>query len=263
MSESPLIVEPLRAFADNYIWLLTSTADAGAVVVDPGDAGPVLDYLQRSSKMLAAILITHHHSDHVGGISRLRASYPDVPVYGPARERIREVTEPLREGDIVTLPFTGAELTAMEVPGHTAGHIAYLGDSVLFCGDTVFAAGCGRVFDGTFEDLAKSLIRISQLPPETLLYCAHEYTVDNIGFAKWVEPDNAALQQRDIDAMSMVERGEPTVPSTLALELETNPFLRLSQPAVIAAAKKHMKIPTDDPIAVFTALRQWKDREYD
>lgn len=263
MSEFPLIIEPLRAFADNYIWLLTTAADSGAVVVDPGDAEPVLDYLQRCSKTLTAILITHHHSDHVGGVARLQALYPDVPVYGPARERISAVTRPLQEGDIVKLPFAGYELTVMEMPGHTAGHIAYLGDGILFCGDTLFAAGCGRVFDGTFEDLAKSLIRISQLPPDTLLYCAHEYTVDNIGFAKWVEPDNAALRQRDIDDTSRAESGEPTVPSTLALELETNPFLRLSRPAVVAAAKKHRQIPSEDPVAVFTALRQWKDREYD
>ncbi len=258
-----LIVTPIRAFADNYIWALgTQTSDAVAVV-DPGDARPVLDWLERQGKRLGAILVTHFHSDHTGGIAALRSAFADAPVHGPAHERIAGITVPVDEGDSVSLPFLDAAFTVMSVPGHTAGHIAYLGHDMLFCGDTVFACGCGRVFDGTFEQLARSLLRIAALPPQTLLYCAHEYTIDNLGFAQWVEPDNEALQRRDRDEMAKAERGIPTVPSTLALELATNPFLRLREPTVIAAARRRMAQPSDDPVAVFTALRQWKDREYD
>ncbi len=258
-----LIVTPIRAFADNYIWALgTETSDTVAVV-DPGDARPVLVWLETQGKKLGAILITHFHSDHTGGIAALRDAFPDAVVYGPAGERIAGLTDRVGEGDVVALPALDARFAVMEVPGHTAGHIAYHGHGMLFCGDTLFACGCGRVFDGTFEQLARSLLRIAGLPPETLLYCAHEYTIDNIGFAKWVEPDNPVLLQRERDDMARAEQGIPTVPSTLQLELDTNPFLRLREPAVVAAAQTRMAEPSDDPVAVFTALRQWKDREYD
>ena len=263
MSNMSLIIKPVRAFADNYIWVLTTPGSDLVAVVDPGDAGPVLTWLDDDGKRLGAILVTHFHSDHTGGIARLLEAFSDSPVFGPAREQITGVTQRLSDGDVTELSFLSARFSVLDVPGHTAGHIAYFGHGILFCGDTVFAAGCGRVFTGTFEQLANSLLRISRLPSDTLLYCAHEYTLDNIGFAKWVEPDNPALLQREVEVLEKVERGTPTVPSTLETELETNPFLRLSEPTVIAAAQAHMREPSDDPIAVFTALRQWKDSEYD
>ena len=263
MSDMSLIIKPVRAFADNYIWVIDSADSDVVAVVDPGDAAPVLAWLEQAGKRLEAVLITHFHRDHTGGISRLRAAFPDCRVHGPARESIDGLTDRHGEGDVIELAALGARFDVMDVPGHTAGHIAYSGHGLLFCGDTLFACGCGRVFDGTFEQLAQSLLRIAAMPPETLIYCAHEYTIDNIGFAKWVEPENEALLAREQRDMAAAEQGMPTVPSTLALELATNPFMRLSEPTVVAAAQARMKTPTDDPVAVFRALREWKDREYD
>ena len=256
-----MIVEPVRAFADNYIWMVVSPQQDGCAIVDPGDHRPVIEWLDARGLTPEAILVTHHHGDHVGGIGGLRARWPELPVYGPAGERIPDCDHPLHDGDEVRV--AGYRFSVLEVPGHTAGHIAYYGEGALFCGDTLFAGGCGRVFDGTFGQLCASLMRIRDLPPETLVYCAHEYTVDNLGFAKWVEPDSAALARRDAEALALQEKGIPTVPSTLALERETNPFLRWDAPAVRAAAERHAGHALDDDCAVFTELRRWKDSEYD
>jgi hydroxyacylglutathione hydrolase len=256
-------VAPIPAFADNYIWRLQSDRPDIAVVVDPGDARPVLADLNKHNLELVAILVTHHHSDHVGGIRQLLDVYGDIPVYGPAREHIPVLTHRLKEGDEIKLPGMAMSFKVMDVPGHTAGHIAYYGDGILFCGDTVFAAGCGRIFDGTLEQLARSLQQIAKLPVDTQLYCAHEYTVDNIGFAKWVEPDNADLLERDKEDMLKAEQGRPTIPSMLATELKTNPFLRLDVPDVIAAAEHKAGRKLSTATEVFTVLRQWKDSEYD
>ena len=258
-----LTITPIRAFADNYIWLLQGNDPNAASVVDPGDARPVLDYLARHQTVPKAILITHHHGDHVGGVRHLLREFPGIPVYGPARENIPAMTHPLKEGDEIVDPGSGQMFRILDVPGHTAGHIAYYGNGALFCGDTLFANGCGRVFDGTFEELCDSLKKISRLPDETLIYCAHEYTVDNIGFAKWVEPENQALVERDKTDFAHSEKGEPTVPSTLALEKQTNPFLRFTLPEVRAIAEQKAGRILQDDCEVFTVLRQWKDREYD
>jgi len=258
-----LSVSPIRAFTDNYIWKLRSGQPGLAVVVDPGEAAPVLNELDEQHLKLAAILITHRHSDHVGGIRRLLEVYGDIPVYGPANEHIPSMTQRLREGDEFTPPGLDISFRAMDVPGHTAGHIAYYGGGALFCGDTVFAAGCGRIFDGTFEQLAASLQRIASLPNETLLYCAHEYTVDNLGFAKWVEPENHDLLIRDKEEIAKSDQGEPTIPSTLEIELKTNPFLRLDVPTVVSAAERKAGRRLRSAAEVFTVLRQWKDSDYD
>ena len=260
-----LQIEPIPAFEDNYIWLLhdPATGDRRASVVDPGDAEPVIARLRAEGLTLGAILLTHHHYDHQGGVAELLALWPDAEVYAPHDARVRQATRRVGEGARVAPPGLGSAFAVLEVPGHTATHIAYLGDGVLFCGDTLFAAGCGRVFDGTFAQLAASLRRIASLPADTLCFCAHEYTLANLGFAAWVEPDSDALAARVAAAERMRADGEPTVPSRLALELATNPFLRTTEPAVIAAAEGFAGRRLADATDVFTALRRWKDERYD
>lgn len=258
-----LNVSPVRAFADNYIWLIEDPIRRYAAIVDPGDAPPVLHTLRELGISPVAILITHHHADHIGGIHKLRAAYPTLPIYGPASELIPQITHPLQEGDTVVLEELALSFRIMDVPGHTAGHIAYYGEGALFCGDTLFAAGCGRVFSGTFEQLHHSLSRIAQLPEDTLAYCAHEYTLDNLGFAKWVEPENPAILHRDEQALELQEQGIPTVPSRLDLERQTNPFLRFDVPEVIRVAENKAGRRLKTGTEVFTVLRRWKDTEYD
>ncbi len=262
-----LQVIPIPAFTDNYIWLLTNEERKQAAIVDPGDAAPVIAELENRGMELEAILITHHHSDHIGGIADLVKRYPNIPVYGPAQEFIPHITQALDETKTVHLDKLNLDLKVLDVPGHTAGHIAYYCDSEkeksLFCGDTLFANGCGRVFDGTMEDLYCSLNKIAKLPVETRLYCAHEYTLDNIGFAKWVEPDNQDLIERQEQCWELLDSGRPTVPSTLEMEFRTNPFLRTHLPEVIVKAEEIAGRETYTPLDVFTVLRIWKDTEYD
>jgi hydroxyacylglutathione hydrolase len=255
-------IQCIPAFSDNYIWLLTDD-QRNAAVVDPGDAAPVLAALNAAQLTLTAIMLTHHHRDHGGGVAELRAAFPTVRIYGPAERRLPEVTDSVREGDAFTPAGLMTALQVLELPGHTASHVAYLGAGRLFCGDTLFAGGCGRVFDGTFAQLAASLARIAALPPETLCYCAHEYTLANLGFAQWVEPENAALAARSAEVTAQRAAGMATVPSQLAVELATNPFLRTAEAAVIAAVTRHTGEHLNGAVAVFTALRRWKDDEYD
>lgn len=258
-----LYIQALPAFDDNYIWLLRAKGDKRVTVVDPGDEEPVLEALAHNGLTLDTILITHHHGDHVGGVADLVAAFPGVQVVGPRDRRIKNLTRVVGEGDLVELPGTGVSLRVMEVPGHTASHIAYLGGGALFCGDTLFAGGCGRVFDGTFAQLSASLRRIAALAPETLVYCAHEYTLANLGFARWVEPESAELAQRELEATAIRAADRPTVPSVLSLELATNPFLRTGEPGVIAAAESVAGRTLDSHAEVFAALRRWKDERYD
>jgi len=258
-----LEISPIPAFSDNYIWLLQQKGRGYAAVVDPGDAAPVIQRLQRDGLTLEAILVTHKHGDHVGGVRELKRVWPEASVFGPAGEPVPVIDRSLSEGDRVELEGVGAAFKVLDVPGHTEGHIAYLGEEILFCGDTLFAAGCGRVFSGTHEQLHDSLQRIAALAPSTQLYCAHEYTLDNLGFAAWVEPESEAIALRIKETERMRARGLPTVPSLLELELLTNPFLRSSEPAVIAAAERFAGTRLLSSTAVFTAIRSWKDREYD
>jgi len=258
-----LQISPIPAFDDNYIWLLVEPPGNAAVVVDPGDADPVLEALAREGLQLTAALITHHHGDHVGGLSELREAQPGLRVFGPRDPRIRNLTDRVGEGDQFQPPGLTARLQVLELPGHTATHLGFLGEGSLFCGDTLFAAGCGRVFDGTFGQLSASLRRIADLDPETLCYCAHESTLANLGFARWVEPDSPALAERERQARETRELGLPTVPSRLALELATNPFLRTGEPGVKAAAEGFAGHPLEGHAEVFTALRRWKDTRYD
>ncbi len=260
-------VRPIHAFRDNFVWLLHRSGESQAVVVDPGAAEPVIERMETSGIALAAILVTHKHADHVGGIRRLRARFGSIPVYGPVGEPIPEVTHRLSGGGRIVLESLQAELDVIDTPGHTEGHIAYFDHSgdrpVLFCGDTLFSVGCGRVFSGTHRQLHDSLSRLAELPPETLAYCAHEYTLDNIGFAKWVEPDNRALLEREHQAFAQIDRNADTVPTTIAMEKATNPFLRVREDSVQAAAEGHAGRRMRDSSDVFATLRTWKDVAYD
>ncbi len=252
----------LHAFDDNYIWLLR--AGGCVAVVDPGDAVPVLKHLAQSGDRLCAILATHHHGDHIGGVAELLARFP-VPVYGPALENIPGVTHPLTGGEHIELPEIGVELDIIAVPGHTRGHIAYYGprlggDGAVFCGDTLFGAGCGRLFEGTPAQMQDSLSRLAALPGPTFVYCAHEYTQSNLRFARAVEPNSIAVQRRSESVAQDRAAGRATVPTRIRLELETNPFLRLDAPAVRAAAAGRLGHVPADAVETFTAIREWKNR---
>lgn len=260
---SELNIEPIAAFDDNYIWLLSREGSAACAVVDPGDEDPVIETLEARGLALAAILVTHKHGDHVGGIGVLKQHWPDAVVYGPANEPIHHLDHKLAAGDRVELAEPGARFEVLDVPGHTEGHIAYHGEGALFCGDTLFACGCGRVFSGTFEQLSDSLQALATLPADTRVYCAHEYTKANIGFAKWVEPDSPALLAREQQVARLRANDQPSVPSILAEELQTNPFMRTDQASVIQAAERWAGQQLTTPREVFRALRSWKDKDYD
>lgn len=250
--------EPVPAFADNYIWMLSSSASRTAVVVDPGEAAPVFSALDLHGFELSAILITHHHGDHVGGVQDLVASRR-VPVFGPEKERIDGVDQPVQEGSTVVLQDLGIELDVLDVPGHTAGHIAYFTPGFALVGDTLFAGGCGRVFEGTPEQMCSSLRTLAALPPDTAIYCAHEYTAANLRFGLEVEPGNGELEDRLGRARELRAAGEPTIPSTLSDEHATNVFLRCTEKEIVAAAEARVGRPLATEAEVFTVVRRWKD----
>lgn len=252
-----LEIVPIRAFQDNYFWLLRR--GRAAAIVDPGDAQPVLDMLAREGLELQAILTTHHHDDHIGGHAAILARHP-VPVYGPFDTRIPSVTQPVGEGDRVTLEGLGATFDVIEIPGHTRSHIGYAGEGAVFCGDTLFVAGCGRLFEGTPAQMHGSLGKLARLPDATRVYCAHEYTLSNLRFARAVEPGNVALADYERTAADLRERDVPTVPSTIGLEKAINPFLRCGEPEVAASAVRAAGAPLDGPVAVLGAIREWKNR---
>ena len=251
---------PIPAFNDNYLWLLAGAGSGRAAVVDPGDATPVLAALREAGAALGAIVVTHHHADHVGGIAELVERFPDVEIYAPVDDRIVGATRRVGEGDRVYVACLDCDFEVIEVPGHTSTHVAYYGDGKLFCGDTVFACGCGRLFEGSPGQMHDSLGKVMALPDDTEIYCAHEYTLANIAFAKRVEPDNPALLRRERDARRLREQGRPTVPSLLALEKRTNPFLRFDEPAVIAAAERRAGRSLSGGAEVFSVVRRWKDQ---
>jgi len=255
-------IDALPAFSDNYIWLLQDVTTRTCAVVDPGDAAPVEAWLAaHPGWRLADILVTHHHQDHVGGVARLKQT-SGARVLGPAGERIPAIDQALRDGERVEVLGLGFEV--IEVPGHTLGHIAYYhadADApLLFCGDTLFAGGCGRLFEGTPAQMHASLGRLAALPGATGVYCAHEYTLSNLRFARAVEPGNAELAARFDEVAAWREQGRISLPSSIALERATNPFLRTSENSVKKAADERNGGPTASPAEVFAVIRQWKDK---
>ena len=219
--ENQLIhIDPIEAFQDNYIWLIHN--DQNSIIVDPGDAEPVINALERKNLNLVAILITHHHADHIGGVMALQEKYPHIKIFAPQKDKYEFVNISLKNGDEINIPELQINYKIIEIPGHTQGHIAYYDKKNLFCGDTLFACGCGKIFDGTHEQMYNSLKKISALPKETKIYCAHEYTKKNIAFALSLDPDDINLKLRK----ALVSNMKNTIPSSLEEELKTNPFLK-------------------------------------
>lgn len=267
LNENIVQFKQIPAFQDNYIWMICQSGRAW--VIDPGDAAPIIDQLNRDQLMLEGILVTHHHNDHVGGIEDLRSwansKNKQIKVVGPLNEEIPQCNQAVIEGDCVQL-FDGLELQVFEVPGHTRGHIAYYLPKGnvnpiprVFCGDTLFASGCGRLFEGTAEQMNRSLAKLSALPKETLVCCAHEYTLSNIRFSQAVEVNNPDVTQWAMQASKLRESNQPTVPTTIGHELLVNPFLRCSHATVIRSASSFAQKDLKEPAEVFAALRSWKD----
>ncbi len=262
-------ISPIEIFSDNYVWLIVHQNNT-ACVVDPGDAAPVQQVLQAQGLTLTAILITHHHWDHTGGIDDLVKSYPDVCIYGPNSEKIPQITHAQKSSDNIDI-FGDSSLCleVIEVPGHTSEHIAYYGhyqtdpnkdrEAVLFSGDTLFAGGCGRLLGGTAEQLLSSLKTLAKLPGDTRVYCTHEYTLANLEFAATVEPNNTHITQRIAAESQKRKNAKPTLPSSLELEQRTNPFLRCIQPEISQSINKHWGQSWQGEQELFTALRRWKD----
>ena len=250
-------IEPIKAFDDNYIWLMTT--NEGSIVVDPGENINLLKVIEKKNIKLDAILVTHHHYDHTGGIEELLTKYPNLKVYGP-NNNVDLIKSRLVDGELLNV--IGVDFEVIEIPGHTLDHIAYYANinnsPLLFCGDTLFAGGCGRVFEGTFDQMYESLMKLKKLPQNTRIYCGHEYTINNLKFAKAVEPDNIDLIARYNDAIDLRKNNIPTLPSTLSIELKTNPFLRAEKNNVQKIIPHEFKTGLSEK-EIFSALRKWKD----
>ena len=249
---------PVTALKDNYIWLLENKINQSTVIVDPSEHDPVLEIIKTKGLIPAAILITHHHWDHVGGISGLIHEY-NIPVYTPKKEVVIGSTNPVSEGDSINFPELGLKIRVLDVPGHTSGAIAYYTEKMIFTGDTLFTGGCGRLFEGTPAEMYHSLTKIKELPDDTHIYCGHEYTVSNLKFASIVEKNNKSIQKR-LDMSEQMRRiNQPAVPASIEVEKRTNPFLRCEEESVINAASERAGRKLDNPVEVFATIRSWKD----
>ncbi|WP_299009941.1 hydroxyacylglutathione hydrolase [uncultured Shewanella sp.] len=256
---------PLPAFNDNYIWLIKQDDNSAIYVVDPGDANVVIQYLKANQLSLAGILITHHHIDHVGGIPALnafacqQANDSTIPIYGPASENIKGINQPITNEKSIILKNFNIKATIFTIPGHTLGHIAYLIDNHLFCGDTLFSGGCGRLFEGTPEQMHASLSTLSQLPETTKVFCTHEYTLANLDFALRVDPNNIDLQAYQKHVIETRKSGQASLPSSIGLEQKINPFLRCHTDTIQRSIRQHFKQFPSKESSFFALLRQWKD----
>tara|TARA_B100000795_G_scaffold4214_1_gene2936 strand:+ start:230 stop:1006 length:777 start_codon:yes stop_codon:yes gene_type:complete len=251
-------VQGVPTLKDNYVWLIRAGNSPHVIVIDPGDEKPVIAAIQHQQLIPVAIIITHHHYDHVDGVEPFLKHF-QVPVYGPSNELIPAVTHPLEPSDNLSIHKDFPSCQVIAVPGHTNGHLAYLFNDSLFCGDTLFSAGCGRLLGGTYSQLLTSLKYICSLPLKTKIYCAHEYTANNLKFSCIIEPDSIEIQQRSEYIDKLRAENKITLPSTLEIELATNPFLRCREPSVIRAAEQYTSQDLVNELAVFTVLRQWKD----
>lgn len=251
-------IVPVSAFKDNYIWLIEDTASRKAWIIDPGDALPVIQYLRNYHLNPAGILITHHHADHSGGISGLLSEWKNLPVYASHHSQVPHISHFVKTGD--EIHCGSIILKVCEIPGHTLDHIAFYNDEMIFCGDTLFSAGCGRVFEGTYEQMYQSLTRLSSMKDSAKIYCGHEYTLQNLRFAEHVEPNNSFIHQKIKIVRQLLDDGKPTLPSLLMDEKNINPFLRCRESAVIEAAQKHAKKPLTKAEDVFKCLREWKNQ---
>lgn len=263
-----IIISAIPAFNDNYIWALTSSTTNDCVLVDPGDADLCIKFIEENDKTLSAIMVTHHHWDHTDGIEKLTqycsSKGQDVSVYTPKKENITHSTNALVEGNTVQLPKLGLEFSVIELPGHTLGHIAYYSDDIIFCGDTLFSGGCGRLFEGTAQQMFESLNKLQQLPERTRVYCTHEYTLANLEFALTVEPNNAELIHYYNQVHQLREQDKITLPSSILREKQINPFLRCNSAEIINSVSEYAMHNNPDNSAMneldtFTKLRKWKD----
>lgn len=256
----PIEIQAIPAFNDNYIWAIVQTEQKQVWLVDPGDAAPAFEFLAAKKLNLAGILITHHHFDHYNGTEALAEKF-HIPVYGAAHEKNPGITHPVSDHDQISLFDEELQFKVLTIPGHTLEHIAYYSSKhhLLFCGDTLFAAGCGRVFEGTPEQMYQSLMRLKNLPEQTKIYCGHEYTLANLKFAQTVEPDNLAIAKRIQITQQLRENNLPSLPSLIELEKKTNPFLRCEFSDVIAAAQQRRETTLNNPVEIFATLRHWKN----
>ncbi|WP_448212126.1 hydroxyacylglutathione hydrolase [Colwellia sp. MEBiC06753] len=253
-------ITPINAFNDNYIWAITANNNSALTLVDPGQAQPCINFIKQHNLSLSYILVTHHHPDHVGAIAELIDLFPQATVFGPANENIPHKAVALKEGDTVPLPEFEVEYTVLDVPGHTAGHIVYFNDEVLFCGDTLFSGGCGRLFEGTPAQMHNSLAKLKSLPAHTKVYCAHEYTLSNLAFAQAVEPNNRALDSYSQHVQGLRAENLPSIPTTIEQEIAINPFLRCNQYSIKSSAEIFAGNQLTTEVNVFATIRKWKDQ---
>lgn len=255
-----MLIQPIPVLKDNYIWLLISDETKQVIIIDPGSAEEILEFLRTSQLTPIAILITHHHWDHTNGIVAIKNNFPNIDVYGPRQQHIEGVNKLVDGGDSINFTSFNLILDVLAIPGHTLSHIAYTNKQILFCGDTLFSAGCGRLFEGTPAQMLSSLKQLLALPDTTAVYPAHEYTRNNLRFAALIEPQNTAIQQHAIAVNELAGKGLPTLPSSIALEKAINPFLRTHEPDVVNSASRFAGSKLKDEVDVFTALRHWKDQ---